>query len=85
MTEVLPELVHQAATLLAASLLRGCVSAPAVVYCASVLYAVFVLGPTAVHTVHECNRCLLHTTLRVSCSFLLYGALALFNRDPALQ
>jgi hypothetical protein len=85
MLAALPELAGQVAALLAARLLHGCVSAPAVVYCAHVLFAVFVLRPAAGHSVHECNRCLLHTTLRVSCTFLLYGALALFNRDPALQ
>ena len=85
MPTALKELANQAAVLLAASLLRGYISAPAVVYCANVLFAVFVLAPADSRTVHECNRCLLRTTLRVSCSFLLYGVLALLNRDAVLE
>jgi len=85
MPAALAELANQAAALLAASLLRGFISAPAVVYCANVLFAVFALAPADGRSVRECNRCLLRTTLRVSCSFLLYGALALFNRRAELK
>ena len=85
MPAALKELANQAAVLLAASLLRDYISASAVVYCANVLFAEFMLAPADGRTVHECNRCLLRTTLRVSCSFLLYGVLALFNSRSELK
>jgi len=60
------------------------VSVITVAYCANVLFAVFLLAPSEVKTVHGCNLCLLHMTLRVACSLSLYGVLTLFNREAVL-
>jgi len=85
LSDAVKELANQLAVLLVTLWLHDSVSVPAITYCANVLFVVFVLAPSGEKSVRACNCCLLHTTLRVSCSLFLYGVLALFNRDPGLQ
>ena len=85
MSSTVKELRNQLAVLLFTFLLHESVSVPAIVYCANVLFAVFLLAPCGDRTVRACNLCLLQMTLRVSCSLSLFGVLALFNRDAELQ
>ena len=85
LSDFVKELGNQLAVLLVTVLLHDFVSVPAIAYCVNVLFVVFVLAPCGEKSVRACNCCLLHTTLRVSCSLFLYGVLALFNRDAELQ
>ena len=78
------EICNQGAVLLLIFCLEAAVSVIAVAYCANVLFVVFLLTPSEDRTVHRCNLCLLHMTLRVSCSLSLYGVLSLYNRDNVL-
>jgi len=84
-SDFVKELGNQLVVLLVTVLLHDFVSVPAIAYCASMLFVVFVLAPSGEQSVRACNSCLLNATLRVSCSLSLYGVLALFNRDAELQ
>jgi hypothetical protein len=80
------ECCNQIVVLLVSFLLEAYVSVIAVAYSANVLFVVFLLSPAddSVATVHSCNKCLLHMTVRVACSLSLYGWIALYNRDAVL-
>ena len=80
------EICNQGAVLLLIFCLEAAVSVIAVAYCANVLFVVFLLtlADDSAVTVHGCNKCLLHMTVRVACSLSLHGWIALFNRDAVL-
>jgi len=74
---VLLEVLGQFFTVLALLMLNGAASVPAIAYASIVLITVLVPSPLLARSVHSCNCLLLGTTLRVSCSLLLYGVIAL--------
>ena len=77
------ELLGQIFSVLLYMFFRNIASAPAIAYVAVMFVMVFANRRTAACTLLACNRLLLHSTLRVSVSLLLYGLLGLYNLDPA--
>jgi len=80
---VVRELLGQIFSVLLYLFFRDIASAPAIAYTAVIFVMVFANRQTAACTLLACNKLLLHCTLRVSISLLLYGLLGLYNLDPA--
>jgi len=77
------ELLGQIFSVLAYMFFRNIASAPAITYVAVMFTTVFANRRITACTLLACNRLLLHSTLRVSISLLLYSLLGLYNLDPA--